>query len=366
MEEPNALEAEIRRMIAATGPMTIAQYMKLCLTHPRYGYYMTRDPFGASGDFTTAPEVSQMFGELIGLWAIGVWRLMDSPENFRLIELGPGRGTLMRDALRAAKVMPDFRKAAVVHLIEISPVLERAQEQSLSDTDMPIYWHGRLEEVPDGPVIILANEFLDALPIQQVVKQESGWHERVIEIDPQGDFTFGLAPNPVPHFEPILPPQVRNAPIGAIYEWRSDTVMLEIARRIRRAGGAALIIDYGHATSAVGETLQSVGAHAFADPLAAPGLADVTAHVDFQATADAAESMGCRIRGPVEQRAFLRNLGIEARATALKKMASPAKAAEIDAGLARLTGDGRTGMGELFKVLGVADPKLGPLPGFDG
>jgi NADH dehydrogenase [ubiquinone] 1 alpha subcomplex assembly factor 7 len=366
VDEPGSLEAEIRRMIAATGPMTVAQYMSLCLTHQRYGYYMTRDPFGASGDFTTAPEVSQMFGELLGLWTIGVWRLMGSPENFRLVELGPGRGTLMRDALRAAKVMPEFRKAAVVHLIEISPLLERAQEQALSDVDMPIYWHGKLEEIPDGPVIVLANEFFDALPVQQVVKQATGWHHRVIEIDAADDLNFGLAPDPVPHFDRILPPQVRNAPVGSIYEWRADTMMLEIGRRIRRSGGAALIIDYGHARSAVGDTLQSLGSHSFADPLSAPGEVDVTAHVDFQAAAEAAENMGCRTLGPIEQRAFLRNLGIEARAAALRKMASPAKAAEIDAAFARLIGEGRTGMGELFKVMAVADPKLGALPGFDG
>ncbi len=365
MDQPHPLESEIRRLIAATGPMPIAQYMTLCLTHPRYGYYMTRDPFGATGDFTTAPEVSQMFGELIGLWAIGVWRQMGSPDNFRLVELGPGRGTMMRDALRAAKVMPQFRKAVVVHLIEISPSLERVQEQTLADLDVPIYWHGDLDGVPDGPLIILANEFLDALPVQQVVKQASGWHQRMIEIDRAGNLAFGLAPDPVPHFEQILPPQVRNAPIGSIYEWRADNMMFEIGRRIVRSGGAALIIDYGHAQSAVGETLQSVGAHAFTDPLSSPGMVDVTAHVDFQAAAQAAENMGARVHGLIEQREFLRRLGIEARAAALKKMAGGQKAAEIDAALARLTGDGRTGMGELFKVLAVADPKLGPLPGFD-
>ena len=365
MEQPHPLESEIRRLIAATGPMPIAQYMKLCLTHPRHGYYMTRDPFGTTGDFTTAPEVSQMFGELIGLWTIGVWRLMGSPSDFRLVELGPGRGTMMRDALRAAKVLPEFRKATTVHLIEISPSLERVQEQTLSDSDTQIYWHAKLEEVPEGPLIILANEFLDALPVQQVVKQSDGWHQRVIDIDPAGNFAFGLAPDPVPHFERILPPQVRNAPVGAIYEWRADNIMFEIGGRVMRFGGAALIVDYGHAESAVGETLQSVGAHAFADPLSSPGLVDVTAHVDFQAAAQAAENMGARAHGPIEQREFLRRLGIEARAAALKKVAQGQKVAEIDAALARLTGDGRTGMGELFKAMAIADPKLGSLPGFD-
>jgi NADH dehydrogenase [ubiquinone] 1 alpha subcomplex assembly factor 7 len=365
VDRPSPLESEIRKLIAATGPMPIVQYMTLCLTHPRYGYYMTRDPFGATGDFTTAPEISQMFGELIGLWAIGIWRLMGSPPDIRLVELGPGRGTMMRDALRAAKVQPEFRKAAVVHLIEISPSLERLQEENLSDLDVPVYWHGKLEDVPEGPVIILANEFLDALPVQQVVKQASGWHQRTIEIDAAGNFAFGLAPDPLPQFERILPSQVRDAPVGAIYEWRADNIMFEIGRRIMRFGGAALIIDYGHAQSATGDTLQSVGEHAFTDPLSSPGMVDVTAHVDFQAAAQAAENMGARAHGPIEQREFLRRLGIDARAAALKKMANAEKSADIDAALARLTGDGRTGMGELFKVMAIADPKLGLPPGFD-
>jgi NADH dehydrogenase [ubiquinone] 1 alpha subcomplex assembly factor 7 len=231
---------------------------------------------------------------------------------------------------------------------------------------VPVYWHGKLEEVPDGPAIILANEFLDALPVQQVVKQADGWHHRVIELDRAGRFVFGLAPDPVAHIEPILPPQVRNAPLGSIYEWRPDNLMLEIGRRVMRFGGAALIIDYGHAQSAVGETLQSVGHHAFADPLLSPGMVDITAHVDFEAAAQAAENMGARTHGPIEQREFLRRLGIEARAAALRKVANGQRAAEIDAGLARLIGDGRTDMGALFKALAVADPKLGPLPGFDG
>jgi NADH dehydrogenase [ubiquinone] 1 alpha subcomplex assembly factor 7 len=364
MTSLSPLETEIRRMIKTTGPLPVAQYMALCLTHPKHGYYVTRDPFGAKGDFTTAPEVSQMFGELLGLWAAAVWQQMGAPERFHLVELGPGRGTMMRDALRAMKVVAACHRALSVHLVEVSPVLEEAQRKTLAESGVPLAWHRTLDAVPEGPLVILANEFVDALPVHQMVRQNDGWHERMIGLDGEGNFKLGIAPDPVPHFDRVLPRQIREAPTGSIFEWRSDNLALEIGRRARR-GGAALIVDYGHAESAVGETLQSVGEHAFADPLSGPGMVDITAHVDFQAFGLAAESMGAAIHGPVEQGAFLRRLGIEARARALKANASAAKAAEIDTALARLTEGGRTGMGEMFRVLGLADPRLGTLPGFE-
>ncbi|MGE3148542.1 MAG: class I SAM-dependent methyltransferase [Pseudorhodoplanes sp.] len=363
MERDASLESEIRRLLAVSGPMPVSQYMALCLSHPRFGYYVTHDPFGKAGDFTTAPEVSQMFGELVGLWTIGIWRLMGSPDAVRLVELGPGRGTMMRDILRTARVMPDYRKALAVHLVEVSPALRAMQEELLAPAGAAVSWHSDLESVPDGPLIIVANEFLDALPVRQAVKQGDGWHERTVEMG-EGGFAFGVMAKRLPHFERILPPRVRNAPAGAIYEWRSDNAMFEIARRVVRGRGAALLIDYGHAESDVGETLQAVGGHAFADPLSSPGLVDLTAHVDFQAAAQAAENMGARAHGPVTQRAFLSRLGIAARAEALKA-AAPERAGEIDVDLARLIGQGRTDMGELFKVLAIADPKLGLPPGFE-
>src|SRR5437016_3013630 len=184
------LDAEIRKRIAIAGPMPVGQYMRLCLTHPDYGYYMTRDPFGTLGDFTTSPEISQMFGELIGLWAAAVWKQMDSPQHVRLIELGPGRGTMMLDALRAAKSMPGFRNAIELHLVEISPVLEQRQRQNLESSEIPVTWHKSLDEVPQGPSIILANEFFDALPVQQAVMCADGWHERVIKIDENDRLAF--------------------------------------------------------------------------------------------------------------------------------------------------------------------------------
>lgn len=358
------LEMEIRRLISRAGPIAVAQFMAMCLTHPVHGYYVTRSPFGAAGDFTTAPEVSQMFGEIVGLWAVTVWRLMGSPKEVHLVELGSGRGTMMRDALRAVQIVPDFRDALAVHLVEISPVLEQAQRQLLEDLVAGILWHRGLENVPDGPAIILANEFVDALPVHQVVKKGDGWHERVIGLDAVGNFAFGVASDAIPKFDRLLPPQIRHAPVGSIFEWRADNIALEIGRRVR-ANGAALIIDYGHTESEVGDTLQAVSEHAFADPLSTPGMADITAHVDFQAFGQAAECMGAKIHGPIDQGEFLRRLGIEARAKALKANATPQQAADIDAALARLTQAGRTGMGKIFKAMVLADPKLGPFPAFE-
>jgi NADH dehydrogenase [ubiquinone] 1 alpha subcomplex assembly factor 7 len=363
-DDPSPLEREIRHLIAVAGPMPVAEYMRLCLTHPQYGYYLRRDAIGAAGDFITAPEISQMFGELIGLWAAAVWQQMGAPENIRLIELGPGRGTMMRDALRAAKIVKGFQPAVVLHLVEINAKLKDAQRELLDGLEVPVMWHAALADVPPGPSIILANEFIDALPIHQAVKREDGWHERVIQIGPEGDLAIGVAADPLPHFNATLPRELRQAAETSIFEWRPDTIAMEIGRRVRDEG-AALIIDYGHTARGLGETLQAVAGHSFADPLHAPGLVDLTAHVDFMALAQNAEMMGARALGPVTQGEFLRRLGIEKRAATLTANAAPAQAAEIDHALTRLTGTNPGTMGELFKVIAIADPKLGVLPGFE-
>src|SRR5689334_23171668 len=189
--------AEICRRIAIGGPMPVADYMRLCLTHPEHGYYLTRDPLGAGGDFITSPEISQMFGELIGVWMAAVWRQMGAPENLRIIELGPGRGTLLDDALRATKAVPGFRQAAVLHLVEVSPALRELQEQRLAKTGLTMLWHERLEDVPGGASIIVANEFIDALPVHQAVRKEDGWHERVIALNGEGNLIFDASPEPL-------------------------------------------------------------------------------------------------------------------------------------------------------------------------
>jgi SAM-dependent MidA family methyltransferase len=359
------LDAELRHRLQRAGPLSVAEYMELCLTHPEHGYYTTRTPIGARGDFTTAPEISQMFGELIGIWAVAVWRAMGSPENLRLVELGPGRGTMMVDVLRAAKVVPEFRPALVLHLVEISPALERAQRQALQGSGVPVSWHRSVDEVPDGPLILLANEFIDALPVHQAVMCADGWHERVVKLGNDGAFHFSIHRNPILLFDDLAPSRIRNARIGDIFEWRHDRIALEIGRRVAKWGGAALIIDYGHVETAIGDTLQAVSRHGFADPLVAPGLVDLTAHVDFQALAQAAEGMGARVHGPLEQAEFLRRLGIGQRADTLKTGAPADIARAVDAALARLVDRTSTGMGRMIKCIGFSSERLQSLPAFD-
>jgi len=320
-------------------------------------YYAARDPLGAEGDFITAPEISQMFGELIGLWAASVWRAMGSPPVLHLIELGPGRGTMMADALRALRVLPPLYQALQIHLVEINPVLRAKQKETLSGA-RKISWHDSIDDVPAGPSVILANEYFDVLPVHQVVRHSDGWHERTVEIEEDGGFGYGAAPEPMAHFELLLPPLVRAAPVGAVFEWRPDAEMMKIARRVRDEGGAALVIDYGHTRSDAGDTLQAIARHSYADPLRNPGEADITAHVDFQALGRAAEDVGARVHGPVSQGEFLKRLGIETRAQTLMAKASPQVAEDVTGALKRLIDSGRGGMGSMFKVLGISDPQL--------
>jgi SAM-dependent MidA family methyltransferase len=362
--EYSPLQAEFRKLIKSSGPMPVWRYMELCLTHPQHGYYVARDPLGREGDFTTSPEVSQMFGELLGLWTASVWKAIDSPSVLRLIELGPGRGTMMADALRALRVLPPLYQSLSVHLVEINPVLRDKQKSTLAGV-RNIAWHERLDDVPDGPSVILANEYFDVLPIHQVVKRETGWHERVVEIDGNGQLVFGTAAEPTPRFEALLPPLVRAAPVGAVFEWRPDAEIMRIATRVRDQGGAALIIDYGHLRSDVGDTFQAIARHSFTDPLKNPGQADITAHVDFQALARAAEDLGAEVHGPVPQGDFLKRLGIETRAVTLMAKTTPEISEDISGALKRLIGGGRGGMGSMFKVLAVSEPGLTVLAGFD-
>jgi SAM-dependent MidA family methyltransferase len=356
------LQPEIKKLIKTSGPMPVWRYMELCLTHPQHGYYVSRDPLGREGDFTTSPEVSQMFGELLGLWAASVWKGLGSPSLLRLIELGPGRGTMMTDALRALRVLPPLYQALSIHLVEINPVLREKQKAALSGA-RSIEWHDNIDEVPEGPAVILANEYFDVLPIHQAVKRETGWHERTVEIDSNGKLGFGFAAEPTPRFEVLLPPLVRAAPVGAVFEWRPDAEIMKIATRMRNQGGAALIIDYGHIRSDAGDTFQAIARHSFADPLKNPGQADVTAHVDFQALARAAEDIGARVHGPVPQGEFLQRLGIETRALGLMAKATHEVSEDISSALKRLIGGGRGGMGSMFKVLAVSEPNLTSLAG---
>jgi SAM-dependent MidA family methyltransferase len=311
----------------------------------------------------TAPEVSQMFGELIGLWIAAVWQQMGAPQPLRVIELGPGRGTLMADALRAASILPAFREAIALHLVEISPVLKQKQEDALRAAGVPLAWHATLDEVPDGASIVVANEFFDALPVHQAVRRADGWHERCVGLDGTGRFVFAEADAPLAGFAKGLEYTVGNVHEGAIFEWRDPAAARALGARVAQ-GGAALVLDYGHTRSAIGETLQAVSGHAFADPFQTPGERDLTAHVDFEALArDVTGAGGCAFT-PIEQGEFLRRLGIAARADKLKAGATAVQRDAIDAALVRLTGTGRNEMGHLFKAVGFAHPSLGTLPGF--
>ncbi|MCK6451252.1 MAG: SAM-dependent methyltransferase [Alphaproteobacteria bacterium] len=358
-----ALLRRLIQRIAAEGPISVAEYMAQVLLDPRDGYYVRADPLGRAGDFTTAPEISQMFGELLGLWCVDAWsRLMGSPTRFALAELGPGRGTLMADALRAAQVAPGFLEAAEVHLVEASPALRAKQRQALAGRD--VQWHGHLDAVPDLPILLLANEFFDALPVRQFVRTERGMVERMVGLDPAGDaLRFGLAPGPGP-WAAALPPALREAPLGSLVEYSpaSIGIVQAIARRIVGRGGAALLIDYGSAESGPGETLQAVRRHDRHGVLDDPGAADLSARVDFAALAKAASDEGVDAFGPVPQGTLLERLGIAERARMLAQAATSAQAAEIERARARLIGG--TEMGTLFKALALAPRGRGVPAGF--
>jgi SAM-dependent MidA family methyltransferase len=334
--------------IRAEGPVTVAEYMALCLGHPRHGYYATRDPLGASGDFTTAPEISQMFGEIIGLWLADRWAAMGRPRPVRLVELGPGRGTLMADALRAARAA-GLAEAAEIWLVETSSALRSEQAKRLPGAS----WADALAAVPEGPTLLVANEFLDALPVHQFLETPEGWRERLVGLR-EGRLAWGLSD--------VLPRPAGAPAASAGWAERSpavDAVAREIGARVA-AGGAALLVDYGYraADRPPGPTLQAVRAHAHADPLEAPGEADLTWLVDFDRLA--ACLGGCAVH-VAEQGAFLARLGIGQRAEALAR-ADPPRAGAVADALERLTAP--EGMGTRFKALAATPPDQPPPPGF--
>jgi SAM-dependent MidA family methyltransferase len=364
-EQRTPLDAEIRTRIARTGPMPVADFMALCLCDPAHGYYSQRVPFGAAGDFVTAPEISQMFGEMVAVWAEQAWGAIGFPDPFALIECGPGRGTMMKDVLRATRLRHEFRAALRVHLVETSPGLEKLQRETLCDVNgVSLHWHASIDAVPAVRSIVVANEFFDALPVRQAERRPTGWHERMITVNASDALVFTVAPEPLSDPGAAVPPAVAAAPVGEIFEWRPRDTVTAVARRAA-AGGAALVIDYGHVSSATGDTFQAVRSHRYANPLAAPGLADLTAHVDFQALGKAAQDAGARVHGPVEQGTWLKRMGIETRAAMLEGRASRTKSIDIVEDLCRLTGTGPGQMGALFKVIALSAPDIERLPGFE-
>jgi SAM-dependent MidA family methyltransferase len=344
---------KLQSLIAANGPMSVGEYMAICLGDPEFGYYATRDPFGVAGDFTTAPEVSQMFGEIVGAWLIDAWQRGGAPDLVRLVELGPGRGTLMADIMRVAAQVPGFREAVSVHLVETSPALKQRQAETLAARKVEASWHTHFDDVPEGPILLVANELFDALPIRQYVRLDV-WRERVIGMDARGRLSFGIGPGVLESgFE---------ARQGSILEARpaGEALMAAIAGRIAKDGVAALVIDYGYAESGPGETLQAVRGHGYTDPFDRPGESDLTAHVDFAALARSARAAGAAVHGPMEQGAFLLALGLAERAEKLSAEADEATRQDINAAVARLAG--REQMGMLFKALAVTPRGIVPPP----
>lgn len=336
----------IAARIAAQGPMRLDDYMRLCLMHPDHGYYSTRDPFGAGGDFTTAPEISQMFGELVGLAIAQAWLDQGAPTRFTLAELGPGRGTLMADALRATRKVPGFAAAARVALVETSPHLREVQRKRLGD----IAHLSSAAELPEAPLFLIANEFFDALPIRQFQRTPDGWAERMVTLDGAGALALALD----------LPrPSSDEVPEGEIRESCAEgaAIMACVADRIVRYGGAAIVIDYG-TWEGRGDSLQALRRHAPDGILAHPGEADLTAHVDFAPLAAAAIRAGAAASAPEPQGAWLRALGIEARAARLTAAGDSGAAEALD----RLTAPGR--MGHLFKAMAIWPRHAPPPPGF--
>jgi hypothetical protein len=353
------LHEHIVELIKLEGPISLERFMGMALGDPRYGYYMTRDPLGAQGDFTTSPEISQMFGELIGLWCADLWLRMGQPEKLSLVELGPGRGTLMQDVLRATKNVIGLHRALTVTLVEMSPVLREKQRQTLAPSGVTVQWNADISALPELPTILLANEFFDALPVRHYQNFQGQWHQRLIGLGPDDKLMFGLARES----ERALTTQ---APDGSVFEFGliGETIMADLAAHLAQFGGAGLVIDYGHTQSGFGETLQAMKGHSFVDPLTSPGEVDITTHVNFERFGRIVQSQGAVLAGPTTQAQFLDALGIVERAARLIKGADAAQGQEIEAALVRLTEQSATGMGRLFKVLGLHHPDTPEPAGF--
>jgi NADH dehydrogenase [ubiquinone] 1 alpha subcomplex assembly factor 7 len=355
------LAARIAHRIRREGPLSVAAYMAMALHDPDAGYYVRRDPLGRAGDFITAPEISQVFGELIGLCLAEWWQRAGRPAPVILAELGPGRGTLMRDLLRAAAIVPSFRRALSLYLVEASPVLRAAQQRRLAAAE-PRFVDG-IDALPDLPLLLVANEFLDALPVRQLVRRGAHWAERLVALDAAGRLVFADGPEN-PAVTLLVPLALRDEPPGTIVELRPTAAALAgaLGERLVQQPGAALFVDYGYFPSRPGPTLAAVRRHAAASVLDDPGEVDLSAHVDFAAFAEAAQATGAAVHGPVPQGGFLAALGAEARSATLAARAAPAQRTELASSVARLIDP--AGMGTLFKVLAMTSPGLPAPAGF--
>ncbi len=349
------LERIIVAQIEEHGPMPLERYFDMCLSHEQFGYYRTRNPLGRAGDFITAPEVSQVFGELIGIWCAAGWQTMNAPDPFHLIELGPGRGTLMADLMRAGDVMPGFCDSVQVHMVETSAVLKQEQERTLRNLNVPVSWHAHLDDIPEGPCLIVANEFFDALPVRQIVRGPGGWYDRAVVLD-DGRLVLGAMPEVVADEDvPVWVGEAQDGEIAETSRSRSGYAQ-KIARRVSQHGGAALIIDYGHVRSATGDTVQAIRKHSPADILEMPGECDLTSHVDFEALEMAARAEGAKVHGPMAQGQFLLRMGLAERIEVLKKRGDARQRIMLSRAAERLAAGAQ--MGHLFKVLAIAHPEL--------
>jgi SAM-dependent MidA family methyltransferase len=349
------LAERIASLIEASGPLSVADYMALCLFDPAYGYYSTREPFGVGGDFTTAPEISQMFGELVGVWIYEAWQSAGAPSPVTIAEIGPGRGTLMKDVLRTlGKLHPLLVRSAGFALIETSPRLTGIQKRTLDGAEAEISWHTGIETLPPAPLILVGNELFDALPVRQYVRTAAGWRERVVGLDRDGQLAFMAGPG-APD-EALLPPEAADAAEGAIVELApARTALMEaVAARLAGHGSAALFIDYGYLEPGIGDTLQAVRRHEYDNVLAHPGEADLTAHVDFSALASVARSQGLTASLST-QGDFLLRMGLLERAGALGAKGDETLRDKLRSEVERLAGP--DAMGELFKVLEVSAPR---------
>lgn len=350
------LAVQLKTRIAREGPITIAHYMEACLQHPEHGYYRTH---AIGRDFVTAPEITQVFGELIGLWAVVVWQQMGQPRPIKLVELGPGHGTMMRDMLRAARVVPGFLQSVEVCLVETSAELAARQANTLRDAEASIHALHALDDVAPGAAIVIGNEFLDALPAHQYVRSRAAWHERTVELDGHGHLQFGIGQacdaGNLQRF-----PHARENDIVQVHV-AFATIAAWMEARAAHAPIAALFIDYGHTASAIGDTLEAARAHKPEHPLTSPGGADLTVHIDFQSLAQAFGGRpGLAVDGPTTQAEFLGVLGIAERASRLMS-ANPAQANAIEMGVQRLMAP--QAMGTRFKAIGIRSRGLPALPG---
>lgn len=354
------LKRRIVELIEALGPIPVSEYMALCLSDPQDGYYMTRDPFGRDGDFITAPEISQMFGELTGVWLSAAWRALGSPDDTLIVEIGPGRGTLTKDMARTlAKVEPELATSAGFRLIETSDRLSRIQMNTLNGAAGRFEWHRDISELPHCPMLIIGNELFDAIPIRQYVRTGKGWRERVVGLNDNDDLAFFASAGSA---DPsLLPQDAANAPPGAVAELAParSALMQKIAERIAADGGAGLFIDYGYLVPAVGDTLQAVRRHVPEDVLASPGEADLTAHVDFEALSAAAQACGLDTHATTQGQ-FLLDMGLLERAGQLGARADDIVRGRISGEVERLAAP--SAMGDLFKVLAVLPRGVGVPP----